>query len=189
MVTRHGTPRHSLRRRVAGREITTEPQRAQRTPRVNWGATSSQANARRHRTQPRRPFPLSATPLPRRFLVAFCQPLHKPQIPNFRAFLGRSRRAFALCVLCALRGSVVKSGSRHPHRICRPMCPTARDETTWAPPPRAALGAASGVEGPGARSSPQGCEHARPFRAAQRTEQQMRAAECHKREDLALTNE
>jgi len=33
------------------------------------------------------------------------------------------------------------------------------------------LGAASGVEGPGARSSPQGCEHVRPFRAAQRKEQ------------------
>jgi len=33
------------------------------------------------------------------------------------------------------------------------------------------LGAATGVEGPGARSSPQGCEHVRPFRAAQRKEQ------------------
>ena len=33
------------------------------------------------------------------------------------------------------------------------------------------LCAASGVEGPGARSSPQGCEHVRPFRSAQRKEQ------------------
>src|SRR5450432_2433920 len=50
--------------------------------------------------------------------------------------------------------------------------PAREAQRRRVPPPRAArFGAASGVEGPGARSRPQGDEHARPPRDALRKEQ------------------
>jgi len=127
MVTRHVAPRRSLRRRVAGRgRVHHRATEITEITELIWGLVRNLAAVERSTaTLSRRRVGLAASAKyqpptlsrrPRRALL-------NPQISaTLRIFWALRTALSALCSLCSLWLGR-ESGSRHSHRICRPMPP------------------------------------------------------------------